>query len=180
MSQYNYSTKANAENMAKAVGRDLPISTKHAVEICNEIKGMSTEKAKKFLKDVLAEKIPVRFRRFPHGIGHRKGKFGTGRYPKKACEVFLTMIESVEANAEDKGLSVSDLVILHMRPQRAALQWHYGRQRRVSMKRSHLEVIVEEKKKEDKKTESKKVTKAETPAKSVQTEKIPEKKDKVE
>jgi len=141
---FNYSTKNMSENSAKAVGTDLPISTKHAVEICRFIRKMNLEKAKKLLNDVAERKQAVPFKRFHQEIPHRKG-MGPGRYPKKASLGIVRILESAEANAQLKGLNTKRLVISHLRAHKASKPWHFGRWRGIKMKRTHVEVVLEEK-----------------------------------
>jgi len=103
------------ERTAKASGRELRISHKHAREICKAIKGMMLEDAKKFLEDVIALKRPVPFRRYHKKVPHRRSLQGwpTGRYPVKAAKAILRLLKDVEANAEFKGLNTEKLKIIH-------------------------------------------------------------------
>ena len=152
MAKYNYSRKIEAEeNIARAVGVALPISTKQSIEICNFIRQISLGKAKQRLIDVMNKKVAVPFKKFNDNIGHKKGKVAAGRYPEKSCSQILKLLESVEANAQFKGLNTSNLVITHICAQKAARPWHYGRQRRRKMKRTNIEIMVEEKAVEKKK-----------------------------
>ena len=57
---------------------------------------------------------------------------------------FIKLIESAEANAQFKGLNTSKLVISHISANKASKAWHYGRKSRRKMKRTNVEVIVEE------------------------------------
>src|SRR3989338_3487068 len=142
----------NKEHMAKAIGRSLPISTKHAIEICSFIKNKNLGEAKKALERVIEKKQAVHFRKFKQ-VGHRK-KIGPGRYPAKASMYILKLLNAVEANAQFKGLDTSSLAINSVIANRAARVWHHGRQRRRKMKRTNMEIIVEERrivKKEEKK-----------------------------
>ncbi|MBW2982321.1 50S ribosomal protein L22 [Candidatus Woesearchaeota archaeon] len=154
MAKYNYTIKQKEEeHAAKAVGRSLPISTKQSVEICSFIRQRTLEKAKKKLVDAINKKSAIPFKRYNDNIGHRKGTVAAGRYPKKACSEILKLLESVEANAQFKGLNTASLVINHICAHKAERPWHYGRQRRRKMKRTNIEVVVEERaeKKEEKK-----------------------------
>jgi large subunit ribosomal protein L22 len=152
---HKYSIKDfNTEHMARATGRSLPISLKQSVEICNFIKNKNLQKAKEILNDVIAKKIPVPYKRYNRAMGHKKGKLSVGRYPAKASQEILNILESVESNAQFKGLNTSSLVISHICANKAGKQLHYGRQRGRIMKRTHIEVVVEEK--AEKKTEAKK------------------------
>jgi len=167
MAKYNYSTNGIVEeHMAKAIGRSLPISTKTSVEICNFIKKRPLNKAKNLLQSVIDKKAAIPFKRFKGNIGHKKGKIATGGYPENACKEIFKMLESVEANAQFKGLNTSNLIIKSIIANAASRPWHYGRQARRRMKRTNIEIVVEEQAvKEDKKeTNAKKVeTKKEEP-----------------
>ena len=139
-----------AENMARAVGISLPISLKQSVEICNFIENKNVNDAKKILQNVIGKKIAIPFKRYNWDLGHKK-KIGPARYPEKASKELIKLIESVEANAQFKGLNTSNLMIAHISAHKSNKSWHYGRQSRRKMKRTNIEIIVEEKKKQDSK-----------------------------
>jgi large subunit ribosomal protein L22 len=103
------------EKTAKASGRENRVSHKHAREICKAIKGMMLSNAKQYLRDVIAKKKAVPFTRYNKKAGHRHGlvKAAAGRYPIKASAQILKIIQGAEANAENKGLDVDRLRILH-------------------------------------------------------------------
>jgi len=103
------------EKTAKASGREVRVSHKAAREICKTIRGMMLTQAKQYLGDVAAKKKPVPFRRYKKKAGHRHGleKTYAGRYPVKAAEKILNVIEGAEANAENKGLDTERLRIIH-------------------------------------------------------------------
>jgi large subunit ribosomal protein L22 len=103
------------EKTAKASGREIRVSHKHAREVCRTIKGMMLANAKEYLRDVINRKKAVPFRRYKKKAGHRHGleKSYAGRYPIKASKKVLNVIEGAEANAENKGLDVDRLRILH-------------------------------------------------------------------
>jgi len=154
--RYNYSTKRyNKENMAKVVGISLPISTKFCVEICNFIRYKTTGEAKKILQDVIEGKKAIPFKIFKRDLSHKK-KIGAGRYPKKAATDIVKLLESAEANAQFKGINTSNLRIAHINAHLASRPWRYGRQRRRKAKRTHIEIIVGEKKTKESKKETKK------------------------
>ncbi len=156
MAQYRYATKTIEQDSAKAVARDVSISTKTSVEIANRIRGKHTARAKKILEDAISLTTAIPYKRFTNGPGHKKGPMASGRYSVKACQIFLDLIKSAESNAQDKGLSAKDLLISRLVVQRASQPWHYGRQSRIKMKRSHVEIVVQEnepEKKQDKKPE---------------------------
>ena len=133
----------NKEHMARAVGMALPISFKQSVEICDFIKNKNINDAKKILQNVVHKKAAIPFRRYNHDLGHKK-KIGTGRYPEKASKWFINLIEDVEANAQFKGLNTSNLIIIHISAHKGGKAWHYGRKSRRKMKRTNVEIFVEE------------------------------------
>lgn len=137
--------KYDKENMAKVVGRSLPISTKFCVEICNFIRNKNTSEAKEILRKVIDRKKAIPFKIFNKDLSHKR-KIGPGRYPKKAAGEIIKLLESVEANAQFKGLNTSNLYIAHINAHLASRPWRYGRQRRRKAKRTYVEIIVGEKK----------------------------------
>ena len=147
----NYSTKEfNKEYMAKAMGRNLPISFKQTVEVCNFIKGKSINDSKNILKKVSEKKMAVPFKRFNRDLGHKK-KIGAGRFPVKTSNELIKLLEAVEANAQFKGLNTANLTITHICAHKGSKTWHFGRKRRRQMKRTNVELIVEEKAKKENK-----------------------------
>ena len=156
----NYSfNDYNKENMARAVGRSLPISPKQSIEICNFIRNKNVNYAKNVLSNVIKEKQIIPFRRFNSDVGHKK-QFAAGRYPKKASKEILDLINVVEANAQFKGLNTSNLIITHINSNKAATVMRSGRKRSRKAKRTNVEIVVQEKaieKKAEVKKEIKKV-----------------------
>ena len=98
------------------------------------------------LHNVVEKKAAVPFKRYNWDLGHKK-KIGPASYPEKASKEFIRLIESVEANAQFKGLNTSNLIIAHVSAHKAGKAWHYGRKTRRKMKRTNIEIVVEEKKK---------------------------------
>lgn len=145
MARYKYSVKEfNEENMAKAVGTSLGISTKASIEICNWIRKRGLTSAKKMMADVIAKKRAVPYKRFTGDVGHKTTTSGSGRYPIKACQAILKLLNSVEANAQFKGMNTSSLVIDHICAQKASAQMRHGRQRGREAKSTHVEIVVKE------------------------------------
>ena len=171
--------------MARVIGRSIGISTRHAIEISNFMRGKNVQKMKAFLEDVIKMKRAVPFTRFNKGVGHKPG-MGPGRYPIKSCTEILALLKSAEANAQFKALNTSNLVISHINADKASMAWHYGRQRRRRMKRTNMEIILtergslKEKKniKEVKKTDEKKI-KTEVKPKEKKAAEEPSKKEDI-
>ncbi|MEK6827740.1 MAG: 50S ribosomal protein L22 [Nanoarchaeota archaeon] len=131
------------EHMARAIGMALPVSFKQSVEICRFIGNKNVNDAKKMLQNVVEKKSAIPFKRYNWDLGHKK-KMGPGRYPQKASKEFIKLIEDVEANAQFKGLNTSNLVIAHVSAHKSGKIWHFGRKSRRRMKRTNVEIIVEE------------------------------------
>ncbi len=165
-SGYSFQTK---ENMAKASVRNINISPKHAVEIFNYIRGRPLAQAKMLLQQSIDMIRPIPLKIYTNGPGHKAG-ISSGRYHVKACKEILNALNTVEANAKNKGLTVGDLRLTHAVAQKAGKQWHYGRQKRSIFKNTHLELGVEEVKglsdgKKDKKKDNKTAEKKESKSK---------------
>ena len=143
--------------MARALGTALPISFKQSVEICRFIKDRNVDEAKKILHNVAEKKTAIPFKRYNWDLGHKK-KIGPASYPEKASKEFIRLIESVEANAQFKGLNTSNLVIAHVSAHKAGKAWHFGRKTRRKMKRTNIELVVEEKKKNQEPKQEQKAT----------------------
>jgi len=136
------------EKMARALGKDLPISTKHSVMVCNAIRGKKIETAKKILENVMVMKQAIKYTRFNFDRGHKK-KIGPGRYPVETCREIMKILKSAEANAHQKNLE--NLCLAHTCAQKASRPWHYGRHRGRQMKRTHIEIVLCEKEQKEKK-----------------------------
>jgi len=116
MPEWGYSVlELDPEKTAKASGRELRVSPKSAIEVCNTIKGMKLDEARNFLRQVILKKKPVPFRKYKKKAAHQRGlqKAYAGRYPVKAAQKVLEVLESAEANAEYKGLDIERLRIIH-------------------------------------------------------------------
>jgi len=152
MPKWGYSSlKLDEVGLAKASGRDLRISPKAAREICRSIRSMSLDEARRFLQDVVKKKRPVPYRRYNKEVPHRAGIQGwyAGRYPVKAAEEILKILDSLEANAEVKGLYVEKLKIIHASAHRGRIIKRYisrafGRSSPRYNTLCHVEFAVEE------------------------------------
>ncbi|MGI0019321.1 MAG: 50S ribosomal protein L22 [Nitrososphaera sp.] len=99
----------------RAAVREKSISHKHSREIALAIKGLSIEKAREFLENVVAKKIAVPYRRYNNEVAHRsniRDGFSAGRYPQKAAHEFLRLLDNLESNAEYKGMDLDRLRIV--------------------------------------------------------------------
>lgn len=136
---------------AKASGRDIRISSKHAREVCNSIKGKMLFEAKEFLEAVAEMKQMVPYKRYRKHRAHHKGlhKWYTGGYPIKAARAILKVLDNVEGNATYKGLDTDSLRIIHAAAQRGRIIKRFmprafGRTSPKYKILTHVEIVVEE------------------------------------
>ncbi|MCW4028659.1 MAG: 50S ribosomal protein L22 [Candidatus Bathyarchaeota archaeon] len=149
---YSITETLDPEKTAKASGRELKVSHKAAREVCKAVKGMTLTQSKEFLRDVLAKKKPVPYTRYIKKLGHKGGmqKRFVGRYPIKTAEQVLTVIQAAQANAENKGLDVDRLRVMHaaaypgMKLKRYTPRAH-GRASPKYDITTHVEIVLDEK-----------------------------------
>ena len=112
----NYSVEADPETTAKGMLRDRPISLKHSKAIARQLKGKTVEEAETYLEAVIAGERSVPFRQHNSGVGHRSDIEGwdAGRYPEKASEDFLKLLENVRNNATEQGFDGPAMAIKHV------------------------------------------------------------------
>jgi large subunit ribosomal protein L22 len=141
-------------------GWNLPISRKFAVEIGRYIKHKDVKKAKTLLQKAISLESAIPFSIYNRDLGHKPG-IASGRYPVKASKEILKMLESLEANAENKSLDVNNLVITEFMANQGNMMRHSGRKRGQKMKRTHVYIKAEEKESKEvkNKTEKKKEAK---------------------
>merc|ERR1711964_482494 len=113
----------NPSKTAKARGSNLRVHFKNTRETAQAIKKMPLSRATRYLKNVIAQKEIIPFRRFMGGVGrHAQAKVhGTsqGRWPVKSAEFLLHLLKNAESNAEYKGLDADHLVVDHIQVNRA-------------------------------------------------------------
>ena len=112
----NYSVEADPETTAKAMLRERPISLKHSKAVARAIKGMTVADAEEYLQAVIDEERSVPFKQHNSGVGHRSDIDGwdAGRYPEKASEDFLKLIENARNNADEQGFEGEAMTIDHV------------------------------------------------------------------
>jgi len=149
MVKKRYSTTVEGAKLAKGMLVNAPISTKWAVEVASVIRGMPLLKAKEYLKRVLAHEDWIPIRKYKRDVPHRKGvRAGvkSGRYMDNAVRYFIKLVENVENNAQQKGLDVSKLHVVHVS---ASMGYRRTRvqpmlRRIIRRKSTHLEMVVSE------------------------------------
>jgi large subunit ribosomal protein L22 len=142
----------NPEKTAKASGRELKVSHKAAREVCRAIRGMMLNDAKQYLRDVAAKKKAIPYTRYIKKLPHRHGLVKTfaGRYPIKASQQILNVLESAQSNAENKGLDVDRLRIMHAAAYQGIKLKRYtprahGRASPKYDTTTHVEIVLDEK-----------------------------------
>jgi len=138
------------EHTATVRGFNLAISKKFSVEVANFIRRKKLKVAKELMEGVIEKKIAVPFRKHNRDLGHKRG-IGPGRYPIKVAKQILILLESAEMNATNKGLDVDALFIKEISANKGSTSMKGGRHRGREAKRTHLEILLEEKE-EKKKT----------------------------
>ncbi len=142
----------NPDKTAKASGRELKVSHKAAREVAKAIKSMDLVKAKEYLREVIAKRKPIPYTRYTKKLGHKGGmqKNCVGRYPVKTAQAILRVLQAAQANAENKGLDVDRLRIMHsvayqgMKLKRYTPRAH-GRASPKYNILTHVEIVLEEK-----------------------------------
>ncbi len=141
MTTYGYSIQAMTSERVHAVMQDIPVSYKVAVLIAQRIKGMPAQKGLRFLNDVVSQRQAVPYTKFSDSVGHRPGSLGPGRYPEKAAKLFIMLLSSAIANAEDKGLG-KDVWIEFVIAQQGSRNWRNRPSGRHKAKKAHVEIVL--------------------------------------
>tara|TARA_A100001037_G_scaffold15927_1_gene14009 strand:- start:544 stop:1074 length:531 start_codon:yes stop_codon:yes gene_type:complete len=118
---YTQLLEGNKLAVARVTGAD--IHHKHCVQIARAIKGMYAGSAIEYLHQVIdGEKAIPYVARHRGGrggntmAGHRKGKMGPGRFPRKASQVYVKLIESAMDNARQRyeEIDAEEMLITHV------------------------------------------------------------------
>jgi large subunit ribosomal protein L22 len=123
---------------AKVGITSAPISTIHSIYLCKFVKRKSIEQAIEGLEKVVAKKkaLPMKGE-YPHKKGMMSGK-----YPQNSTKYFIKILKSLQSNAnvnEIKNPVIAEAIAnLAPRPR--------GRFGRYQRKRTHITIIVREKK----------------------------------
>lgn len=114
---------------------------------------MSLRRAQRYLKNVIAKKEIVPFRRYNGGVGRKaqckQFSCTQGRWPQKSAEFLLQLLRNAESNADYKGLDVDRLVVEHIQVNRAPKMRRrtyraHGRINPYMSSPCHIEVILSE------------------------------------
>lgn len=143
-----YTAEADPDITSRAIGKEIPISPKHAREICNMLRGKTTSQAAQILEEIIELKRPVPMKRFKKGISHKSG-VGPARYPQKAAKEILKVLEGAKHNAEYKGLDPENMKVKVItanlgRTIRGYMPRAYGRATQWNQQTTNIEIILEE------------------------------------
>lgn len=113
--------------------RDVRISTKHAVAVCNFIRNKEIDQALRELEEVkkFRKAIPMKGE-----IPHKKGMM-SGRYPIKAVVEFIKLLKSLRANAIYNEIEFEKFKIFCMANIASKPYKRFGQRR---FKRSHVQI----------------------------------------
>merc|ERR1712055_147945 len=149
MGDKNFPLPSFTGNMAKFCAKP-----KNAHATVKRLKGMSLERAEKFLKNVLDRKECVPFFRFNSGVGQcsqaKQWKNNQGRWPAKSARHALDVLSNLKNNAQFKGLDTEKMSITHTSIHRAPKMRRrtyraHGRINPCMSTPCHVQIIAEEK-----------------------------------
>ena len=152
MPAYGYSIIGiDPDKTAIASGRNMRVSPKQCREVCHEIRGKNLDKAIELLEAVVEEKAWIPYKRHYKKRGHHPGmkKWFAGGHPVKASEYILKILKNAESNADNKGLDIDRLKVIHAvahqgRITKKYIERAFGRSSSYYEQTSHVEIVVEE------------------------------------
>ncbi len=132
----------------KASLREIDVSPKFSREVCRAIVGLKLPEAKKLMEDVIEMKRMIPYKRYNKKRAHHAQTRGPGGYPVKVARHMLKLLESLEANAEFKGLDPDEVVIIHAATHKARrirkfIERAFGRATPYDKQLVHIEVVGE-------------------------------------
>lgn len=127
-------TKTLTKNEAVVNGRDVGISTKHAIAVSDFIRGNNVDVALAKLEEVSKMKRAVPMK---GEIPHRKGRIMSGRYPINAVKEFIRLVKNLRANAINHNLELEKFKLFCMTNKATRPQRRFGSRR---FKRSHVQL----------------------------------------
>lgn len=120
---------------AVAIGRNLHMSKKHGVYICDFIKNKKIDEAINILEEVKKLKQAVPFK---GEIPHRKGVgMMSGRYPVKGAGLFIDILKGLKGNVIVNGLDLDKSMIYF-----ASTSWASRPVRRENRRAKRTNVIL--------------------------------------
>jgi len=127
------------------------------------IRGMGLKRAQRYLKDVLAHKDIIPFRKHTGNQGRhaqaKRHKVTQGGWPQKTVRHVLDLLTNAESNAEIQGLDLEQLYVYHIQANRAPKLRRrtyraHGRINPFMSSPAHIELILSTKGEQVQKSES--------------------------
>jgi ribosomal protein L22 len=115
-------------------GRNLGISTKEAVAVCDFIRGKDVDHALRDLELVTQYKRAVPMR---GEVPHRHGNMMAGRYPQNTVKEFIALVKSLKANALMHEMELEKCTITAMAHQASRPYKRFGQGK---IKRSNVQL----------------------------------------
>lgn len=155
--KYSLNLEADdARKVGKASGAHLRVHFKNAVEVVNAVRGMTVERAKAYLQNVLDHKEAIPIMSSKGGRGrHSQAKNlkvpgSTVFWPRNATKFVLDLIVNAAANGAANGLATKSLYVAHSQANQAPKGRRrtyraHGRIGPYMSVPSHIELVVKEK-----------------------------------
>ncbi|KAJ8915133.1 hypothetical protein NQ315_000385 [Exocentrus adspersus] len=153
-SSHRYSQKiTEGSEVIRAKMSNVTVKFKNLVEIARVLRKMTMKRANAYLKNVLARKECVPFKRFKSGIGKcaQAKQFNTqvGRWPVKAVRCVQDLLKNAAANCEFYGKDPDDYYIHHIQASQAPILTRrtyraHGRINPYNRHTSHMQIILKE------------------------------------
>ena len=122
---HKYTFKPN-ENMAVAQAYDVNASYKDLCAVCDAIRYTTTDDALRLLDGIIAKKTPIPFRKFNKHMGARHELHGRkGAFPVGAAKEVKKVVINAIANAEQKGLDTSNVMIAYATANKTHIERRY-------------------------------------------------------
>jgi len=126
MPTWRYAVKdLDPDVSVRASLREADLSPKWSREVCAAIRGKSLEQARRLLEDVINMRRMIPYRRYRKLRAHHSQTRGPGGYPVKVAKALLKLLDSLEANAEFKGLDTDRLLLIHAQVHKARVIQKY-------------------------------------------------------
>lgn len=122
---------------------NMPVSWKDVTEIGRFVKGDEVEKAERKLRMVTEKELAVPFTKYNSDVGHKSGHSKPARYPVKAAEHVLEVLNSAKKNAENEGLN-DTLYVQEFITNKGTEFATPGRSRGEKTKAAHVKIAVGE------------------------------------
>ncbi|KAG5865415.1 hypothetical protein JTB14_037776 [Gonioctena quinquepunctata] len=154
---HHYSVKeiiGGDSESVRAKASNISVKFKNLVEVSNAIRRLAVKRANAYLRNVLAHKECIPFRKFKSGIGRcaqaKQFKISNGRWPRNAVLCMLDLLKNAAASCEYNGKDPADFYIHHVQVSQARTSTRrtyraHGRINPYLRHNSHIQVVLKEK-----------------------------------